>query len=665
MNNIIERLKEEYESGTYNISPEEEKELNFLTQFLSKIDLTDYRSIIKLDRKEFFLAVLCCINLENTKFTDIQKETSKLCNLDSINDSEYFHKIIEIILKLKEKNALEELTNILFLEDSNSKIEEIVNKKQSGHEKIYQNNLVDDLSNLYVELTHGICKTEKDWKAFVFLLTTYPNEIITCLIGIFATLTIKDDILQMKTKHFDPKKFNIAMKERLEKSNLLPTLSLVLGRRNSLLDKKNNLEKKKRNKEKRLLNIINELEKKKNLKTIELSANLISLIEDENIKFALLYRTLLHNKKTYLETKEKLEEEDNLSTLEKIFKKDGFYFDGLNGDQKKLLIEYGNFYSIEKMLDILKEKQFDFLHDNKEMLVEILLLGNPAYVSSINKLLTQDLLSPQFVINNPNIFYDEINPILATILNKENGTNTTLLKNINNLKERKIKTKDISLNNPNILLLNNQILEEKFSCLKKYDLNYQDAKRLDLIEDENLVKYIDLFIELGLKEFICNNIELINSNCRDIINRIILCKNLGIDIKDKKILENITKFPSLRIGKLVISKDTIEDCLIDASYLYLNSGIAKVIKEKSSLLHPGQEIDRLAFYKTDEYTYNINGVLISKNKVERCLDALKDCSQFSIEDKIFNALIFGSILDNDSLDKIKEEIFGKKKILKR
>ena len=75
-----------------------------------------------------------------------------------------------------------------------------------------------------------------------------------------------------------------------------------------------------------------------------------------------------------------------------------------------------------------------------------------------------------------------------------------------------------------------------------------------------------------------------------------------------------------------------------------------------------EDFDSLDKYLIDEYTYNFDDVLISKNKYLRNIHCLLSNGYEVNDDVIFNSLIYGSILDYESINKIKDELFSKKKV---
>lgn len=665
MDKIIKLLNDEQKKKEITLSKDEEEELLFLSNFLSSIDITDYHSIVNLDKNDFLVAVLCCTNLLKEKFAKFKKASDVLINLNSITDSKPLFEVLKSIFKFKDANLIDELCNIPLLNDDDDTIREIVKNHKREYEKFYEMNLIDDLSKIHIKLSRTICRSEEEREALFSLLKEYPEETLTALIGILAILTIKEDIKDTEGKKINKKDFDNSIKEKLYKSNLLPTLKIIEDRKRKLAERKKELERKKRSSDKKVDTLTRELKQKEKSKNITLSPTFLSLVENDNIKFALLYRTLLHNKEGYIETEEKLKLEKSLSLLEKIFKDNGFDFLQLEEKDRKLLGEYGNCSLTEKILNILNQKQFKFLNEKDSSFTKILLLADTNTTGSISKLLLQDLLSPTFVLNNPSIFYSEKNNLLKLKLKEEEtNKNSSLLENVNTLKDKKINIKSISLNNPNLLLEDSNLLKEKFNFLKDYDLSFQDATRLDLVEDTSLVRYLDLFIELGLYPFIRNNLSIISKDCESLINKLSLCRQLDINVKDKKTLDSIIDSSLLKIGKLVITQDIIDSSVDNSVSNYANKEIFKLIEENNNNNNKEKkEIDELLSFKDSPYTYNIDGCIISLNKFLRNYSAIEDNEEFSLEDKIFNSLIYGSKLDDTSINKIKSAIYKSNKAL--
>lgn len=666
MDRIIKELKDDYEKNKAISNEDEEKELEFLTSFLNKTILTNINSIMNMDRRDFLLAVLSCFNLQGTTFSELQEKVSKLVNFNSISNADTFFQIAKTIFYFRDNELMDNLSIIPAesLKANNGDEDLRINSKILGSKK-EDSNLDFDLKRFSIALSQEICKTQEETDIFLELAKNYTNEMLTALIGIVSILTAKEDFKELKCNCSTQKVIENTTWDSFKKTNLLPTLKLIEDRKNKLnLRKKESFSLENRRK-KRLDTIIGELKKQQNLKTIKISPTLFALIENEDIKFSLLKHVLLHNRDQYQETKKKLVAEETLSSLEKIFKSNGLDFNILADKEKELLTSFGDIDSIEKILNILKDKKFKFLMDNEFSITEILLLATPTTVSTIDGLLTQGLLDESFIKNNPDIFYDDIDSNLAQKLNKDKGRYSTLLQNLNCLRNKKINVKKVSITNPKILINDNNILLNNLEKLDAYDLNFQKAKRFDLIENDKLIPYLDIFIELGLYDYIKCHPDIINSNAMNIINRILFCKQLDIEIFDGNRLNDLVTANVFKIGKTIIDDISIAQCINNQTFFYANEEIFKILLESvPSNTVENEEIPNLLPWKKTEQIYDFDGVLISRNKVLRNYNILKGYEEFSPEEIIFNSLTFGSILDIEEQNKISNAIFNSQGINK-
>lgn len=400
--------------------------------------------------------------------------------------------------------------------------------------------------------------------------------------------------------------------------------------------------------------IKNKLMQIKTKGTIKVSKDLLKILPDENTKFKLLRHALIHNRDNYIELENELLREKSLSDLEKAFKKYSFKFSSLTEQEQDLLTKYGNLEQITKMLELLSDKQLSFLKNSNFPIAEILILSSPSIISTITRLYIQGNLTEDFIKRNKEIFVDEIKDELKDKVSIKDTKFTDFANNINSLKRRKINIKEISSKSPILLLKNNNELEEHLVITDQYKIPYGKLTSFDFLENKDAVNFIDKYIELGLSNLIISNPNIINEHPERTIKRIIVCKMLGIpflDNQENKLSHNITD-NTFKIGTMPIEDKDLDDFIENSTALYENAEALKILHQEKQNPHNIDE-DPLLRFMQDDNTYNINGVLISRNKTLRNYQILTDSNIDIPENEIlFSSVVHGSILNTEELDTI-------------
>ena len=639
MEHLIKEIEKHYNQQLKDITQDELDELEFLENFTESYNKNNPASIIKLNKINFMLALLCT-SKDKEKFKTLKDQTTSLEKINKINNSAPLKKIIELIFKFNEKNLLNELSEIPLLSTEDGKIEEIVINHQKTYEKFYKENLIDALSELHVILSKCFVEDEIGRQKFFYLMGDYTSEFFDSIFSI----TILIQLGELKEKIENPL-ISKELEESLKQGKIFEQLEKIENRKKELSEKVKHNQKIKKQKEKKLQQINKKL-KNINLKgSIQITNELLEILPNEETRFILLKQALSENRNSYYEIKPLLIQNEDNSIIENLFKKYVYDLKYLNEEEKEELLTKGNVEEIKNILQQLSENKLTFYKKENFPIVKILLNTNLKIVETIINLTKQQILSEEFIYKNYSIFFFEIF--------------NNLIKNIELLKQKKINLKNINIEN--ILLEENKKLEENLTILEQYNFPTNNLTSFEILQNIETIKYLDIFIELELYDYIKENPNIINQDCKSIINKLLLYKQLGIDIKDKELLKNIIN-NTFKIGNTVIDDELLEEYIENQTIFYINEEINEILeKTKVTPINKNNEIEELEKYIQDDNIYNINGIIISKNKVLRNYQTLIKNNDIDKKEILLNSIIYNSNLTEQEINIINNSIKSKTK----
>lgn len=308
----------------------------------------------------------------------------------------------------------------------------------------------------------------------------------------------------------------------------------------------------------------------------------------------------------------------------------------LSGDIPSWCVELFNKYGISLTKeDLSKFKKVDKLREllgqlvifditDSTILVEILSKTDYERVVSVREYLESGYLDEKGIAKymglfdiNSDIYLNFVNNVsyLDRFLSKEQMRNARVLQS------------DFSLVKENIAAIDNYNL---LSSLK-------NTSSLDFLDTSDLEERIDQGLELGFEDFFDVSLDLLNEEEKK-LKRIVILRRLGYEIDSyEDILEVLAK------KNFVVLDDEIDQYIFDKTK-YIDGEDILEYRDKQDYL------DCLEPYSKTKLTYNIDGVIIAKNKVKRNLDLIQEPS--ILEKDFLKCLLKGSIVDQDEYDKV-------------
>ena len=374
---------------------------------------------------------------------------------------------------------------------------------------------------------------------------------------------------------------------------------------------------------------------------------------DPAIKELFIEFCLEHNLKAYrlVEEKNKEYKNNNLNKLEVLFTKYGFNFNNLFIEEQEAVIKISETRNIEDVLAFIKYSDLVFLVEYHKEFTRLIIDADIKVIKAIDCALKSKIIDKNFIINNIDILYDE-------------DKYKNLSKNINLLTIRGIDLMSVTKKNPRVLVIDNVILTAIFEALDEYNFTLGVDNNYDMLINGDLLDIIDNFIELGLYPLLKENQKYLNKGSNDIIKRIMISNLIGVNYinSNNKLIGQVASG-----NKFYVSPERYDNYIVDEGECYLNpSCVEKLESDKrlaiSDEVKNSDAINKLdELYQKSKLVYEINGVIISRNRVLRNLEVLKDIDDIDITDVLYQAIIY-KMVPNISDEKL-VEIYNSLKML--
>ncbi len=349
-------------------------------------------------------------------------------------------------------------------------------------------------------------------------------------------------------------------------------------------------------------------------------------LDDEELKKQILEKVYNNNMSIYTQIEKKYNDLSSNS-----YNRYSLLLGQYGIDISKYNIDITNDINIvKKMLKLISSLDIK----NPYKIVEIINTSKLEIVESINNLVKKGYIDNEYVNNNINIF---------------SGSYTALISNIEEFKKEGLSLSSISKLKDS-LCEDSDTIQRNIAVLKEYGLfsSLGDCSSASFLNIEQLEQKIDKLLELGMEQFLKDDLSLLNYE-NSLYDKILLAYKLNIPIEDTNSLHNILSSP------FVVSDDDIDTYLFNVSRKSLDS-LEDININKTDLL------ELLGKKQSSENVYDFDGVLISKNKVSRNLENSDDEVPLKT---VLLCMIDDKILDTDELEKITKSLYPKEKQYKK
>ena len=353
------------------------------------------------------------------------------------------------------------------------------------------------------------------------------------------------------------------------------------------------------------------LEKEIKKKEITNVRALIKKIQDPKIKEIILLIVYKHNLSYMNELKEEYDKLLSNSTTRYISLLNEY---GITIDENNLgSINHNSIDDLNIILSILKNIALpDYLYLN------VLNITNLETSKEIKELTIKGYITGNVVLNNIDIF------------NKNNNLLNTLKTNIqlfNNYQINPTIFSDIE----EILFINSSLLDKNLKILENYNIikSLKNSNNYNFLLNIDLAKLIDKYLELGYESLLEQDLDILNYQDT---RRVEILNNMGI------ILEKDEFIDMFEYNKFFIPDEMLNGYINDEIKVEGNFNIS---------------LEELLEYRKTTRTIEINGILISINKVINALNNKKNMKE---------AIFTNMNIDIDTYKEIEAELKGKEYI---
>lgn len=370
----------------------------------------------------------------------------------------------------------------------------------------------------------------------------------------------------------------------------------------------------------------NWIRKIKNGQEITSIPSKVMQLDDEELKKQILEKVYNNNMSIYTQIEKKYNDLSSNS-----YNRYSLLLGQYGIDISKYNIDITNdINSVKKMLKLISSLDIK----NPHKIVEIINTSKLEIVESINNLVKKGYIDNEYVNNNINIFSDSY---------------ATLISNIEEFKKEGLSLSSISKLKDS-LCEDSDTIQRNIAVLKEYGLfsSLGDCSSASFLNIEQLEQKIDKLLELGMEQFLKDDLSLLNYE-NSLYDKILLAYKLNIPIEDTNSLHNILS------TSFIVSDDDIDTYLFNVSRKSLDS-LEDININKNDLL------ELLEKKQSSENVYDFDGVLISKNKMSRNLENSND--EIPLKTVIL-CMIDDKILDTDELEKITKSLYSKEKQYKK
>ena len=413
-----------------------------------------------------------------------------------------------------------------------------------------------------------------------------------------------------------------------------------------------------------MLEIVDTLEEDK---IANVKDDVFTKVDDSELSIEFLKILLEHNRKVYSKLELENIKKDKYNQIEKLFWENNIYINELNEETKNLLLKNGDIKVLKDIISFLQTSEFSWLHATHPNYVQIILNTTPTILQTVVSLIQNNVIEREFVKHHIGILMNDIkipvneNDVLPCYgLFRKNIS--LLLQNTNNLYQKIAK-------NESIIFLDTEELLTSIELSKKYSLNlFSDNAKLyglDLLNNIEKFDDLDQFIELGYKDYIQENPQLLRDDSKDIIDRLSIVTNIGLNPmnKENKLKSSIINGKNFYVANEKLNEyrlATVDEYMKNEDFDILNTKKRVSITKSTEKLCIVEYLDSL--FKTSELEYQMNDMIISRNKVLRNIECLLQHKDEYDEAKIaLSAIVYHSVIDNYTIEFIKSKLSEYKK----
>lgn len=605
------RLKEQECETLINTSS---KELDFLTKFYKENSFGGIDGMLTMDLTDFITAYMMSYVTNEDRdevFTYLNKSIEAIRGLIENTTDEEMDDLINICNAISRYGALKQVRDLFA--DPNRRRSKMKLTTMLSNKVISS----DDLEFLFELSEKEGCNIAELFNLYCHVEEPFDNAM--CMVHDMKALRDDYDNFNQALEIYGPnskeRKFLVqSFKDDFDLTEISKEFRYMRGYY-EYVSKEFSCKKKTANKE---LGLYRSLEQKivQAIQREEITdaRKLISKIPDEEVRLKVLQLVYEHNKEYYEQLLAEYNELSQNSTIhyQRLLKENDIEIDAQT-------IMQNSVQNVKDMIAKLKSVGIT----NTKVIGEILQITD---IETFNQVIS-------FFVNNT--LTSKITDITPMLFDKDSDEYKNLLVNTKMLKEQGINPRNFE-ETQIIFISEPSIVQRNIEFLKAYSFDKSIIKGIDykFLLNENLLEVLDLFIELGLESFLEEDLSILNYYKN--INRIRVMKELNIPIT---------------------SLDELKEILTTDQFLLSDEDIMKYVEQidptSIKMDDIPDEIPRLKQFESTR-TYNINGVILSKNRVQTNYCESKD--EEGIENKLMYSILHKSIMTQTEYETVKQSL---------
>lgn len=605
------RLKEQECESIVNTSS---KEIDFLTKFYKENSFGGIDGMLTMDLTDFVTAyIMSYVTNEDRDeaFTYLNKSIEAIRGLIENTTDEEMDDLINICNAITRYGALKQVRDLFA--DSNRRRSKLKLTTMLSNKVISS----DDLEFLFELSEKEGCNIAELFNLYCHVEEPFDNAM--CMVHDMKALRDDYDNFNQALEIYGPnskeRKFLVqSFKDDFDLTEISKEFRYMRGYY-EYVSKEFSCKKKTANKE---LGLYRSLEQKivQAIQREEITdaRKLISKIPDEEVRLKVLQLVYEHNKEYYEQLLAEYNELSQNSTIhyQRLLKENDIEIDAQT-------IMQNSVQNVKDMIAKLKSVGIT----NTKVIGEILQITD---IETFNQVIS-------FFVNNT--LTSKITDITPMLFDKDSDEYKNLLVNTKMLKEQGINPRNFE-ETQIIFISEPSIVQRNIEFIKAYSFDKSIIKGKDytFLLNENLLEVLDKMLELGLESFIEEDLSILNYYKN--INRIRVIKELNIPIT---------------------SLDELKEILTTDQFLLSDEDIMKYVEQidptSIKMDDIPDEIPRLKQFESTR-TYNINGVILSKNRVQTNYCESKD--EEGIENKLMYSILHKSIMTQTEYETVKQSL---------
>lgn len=611
---------------------EENEDLAFIETFLKNNDINTLDGICALKLSNYLIAFIKANN-PDVPLEEIKENVySNVLIIESLNSSAFFY-VIKFLTAILDSNKREELQYILQSKDKKAKkdlLETLAKEKFEVEEQT-------------LSIMEKIADAKDEPIKVLDLMAQADNEIIEALYSICRIKVLREDradyldeinnlVLQWKIEINDnekKKKVNEYIYRNYSKDiERIKNDGNIISKYYQKLQSSEKSKKKEQRKAMQAYdNFMTEFPKALQRDEIIEYEKLINKMTDKNLRLEILKQIYLHNQRYYESLEKRRDEllENSLINYQLLLQEYGIE----KGTYNVELITKNSVADTKYILNKLSKMDIK----DPESIIHILTTSNKSIVDQINFLREKGILQNIFIGQHNNLFDENNNEYRA------------LSANLDYLNENKINPFYFE-QSQDVLLLEKEKFSKSIKTLKDYKLlaNMNKNVKYDFLVSDNLESRIDSILELGYEKNVEENLNLLNHDEKK-WQRIRVLNELNQPVESTEDLEKVLSVSNFFIPDSKLS-DYIYNAVPDVLSIKINNLNSLPIQEDETNLNDYNHTNR---------TYKIGDVIISKNKVARNLEKLKDIPMEQ-EERLLVSVVSGSTLNEEEYKSIRKAL---------